>query len=157
MRPLSRSLRALLLAVAVACTPSAVAPSAQAARSALPADRIQLLHTDDIHGHLEAETVRSGATSFQQAGMAALAGQVSAYRGRAPERTLLLDSGDAWQGTFISNANKGEAVTKAMSLMRYDGMAVGNHDFDWGQDVLAQRGVYHRLYELQYRAHETPV
>jgi len=139
MRPLSRSLRALLLAVAVACTPSAVAPSAQAARSALPADRIQLLHTDDIHGHLEAETVRSGATSFQQAGMAALAGQVSAYRARAPERTLLLDSGDAWQGTFISNANKGEAVTKAMSLMRYDGMAVGNHDFDWGQDVLAQR------------------
>src|SRR5207244_6749565 len=125
--------------VAVACTPSAVAPSAQAARSALPADRIQLLHTDDIHGHLEAETVRSGATSFQQAGMAALAGQVSAYRGRAPERTLLLDSGDAWQGTFISTANKGEAVTKAMSLMRYDGMAVGNHDFDWGQDVLAQR------------------
>ena len=64
MRPLSRSLRALLLAVAVACTPSAVAPSAQATRSALPADRIQLLHTDDIHGHLEAETVRSGATSF---------------------------------------------------------------------------------------------
>src|SRR3989442_4474846 len=47
--------------------------------------------TDDIHGHLEAETVRSGATSFQQAGMAALAGQVSAYRARAPERTLLLD------------------------------------------------------------------
>src|SRR5437879_228057 len=139
MRPLSRSLRALLLAVAVACTPSAVAPSAQAARSALPADRIQLLHTDDIHGHLEAETVRSGATSFQQAGMAALAGQVSAYRARAPERTLLLDSGDAWQGTFISNANKGEAVTKAMNLMRYDGLAVGNHDFDWGQDVLAQR------------------
>src|SRR3989442_14261280 len=95
--------------------------------------------TDDIHGHLEAETVRSGATSFQQAGMAALAGQVSAYRARAPERTLLLDSGGAWQGTFISNANKGEAVTKAMSLMRDDGMAGGNHDFDWGPGVLAQR------------------
>jgi hypothetical protein len=23
------------------------------------------------------------------------------------------------------------------------------------RDLLAQRGVYHRLYELQYRAHET--
>src|SRR5206468_2629040 len=46
---------------------------------------------------------------------------------------------DAWQGTFISNANKGELVTKAMTLMKYDAMAVGNHDFDWGQDVLAQR------------------
>jgi len=30
-------------------------------------------------------------------------------------------------------------VTKAMTLMKYDAMAVGNHDFDWGQDVLAQR------------------
>src|SRR5882672_6437322 len=26
-----------------------------------------------------------------------------------------------------------------MSLMKYDAMAVGNHDFDWGQDVLAKR------------------
>jgi 5'-nucleotidase/UDP-sugar diphosphatase len=55
------------------------------------------------------------------------------------QRTLLVDAGDAWQGTFISNANKGEAVTKAMNLMHYDALAVGNHDFDWGQDVLAQR------------------
>jgi len=29
---------------------------------------------------------------------------------------------------------------------------IGTH-----RDLLAQRGVYHRLYELQYRAHETPV
>ena len=35
--------------------------------------------------------------------------------------------------------NKGAAVTKAMTLMRYDAMTVGNHDFDWGQDVLAAR------------------
>jgi len=105
----------------------------------LAADRIQILHTDDIHGHLEAESVRSGATSFQLGGMAALAGQVAAYRARSPEHTVLLDSGDAWQGTFISNANKGEAVTKAMSLMRYDALALGNHEFDWGQDVVAQR------------------
>src|SRR2546428_13385586 len=98
MRPLSRSLRALLLAVAVACTPSAVAPSAQATRSALAADRIQLLHTDDIHGHLEAETVRSGAPRFQQAGMAAPAGQGSPDRARAPEATPLLDPRDPWPG-----------------------------------------------------------
>ncbi len=71
--------------------------------------------------------------------MAALAAQVAALRSRAPERTLLLDGGDAWQGTFISNVNTGAALTRAMSLMRYDAMTVGNHDFDWGQDTLAQR------------------
>ncbi len=107
--------------------------------AALAADRIQLLHTDDIHGRLDHETVKSGTSSFDQGGMALLAAQVGALRSRGPERTLLVDGGDAWQGTFISNMNKGEAVTRAMSLMRYDAMAVGNHEFDWGQDVVAQR------------------
>src|SRR5438445_5161830 len=129
---------ALLLAAAAACSPS-VGPAPTA--GALADDRIQLLHTDDIHGHLDADFVTSAnaSSSFRAGGMAQLAGQIAAFRAWAPQRTLLIDAGDAWQGTFISNANKGEAVTKAMNLMHYDGLAVGNHDFDWGQDVLAQR------------------
>src|SRR5207247_995324 len=128
----------LLLAVASACSPS-VGPAPTA--GALADDRIQLLHTDDIHGHLDADFVTSAnaSSSIRSGGMAQLAGQIAAFRASAPQRTLLVDAGDAWQGTFISNANKGEAVTKAMSLMHYDALAVGNHDFDWGQDVLAQR------------------
>ena len=138
------SLALLLLAVLLGCTagvPSiqSETPTASANASPLAADRIQLLHTDDIHGHLDFDTVKSGSSTFSQGGMATLAAQVSLLRARAPQRTLLVDGGDAWQGTFISNANRGEAVTKAMSLMHYDAMAVGNHDFDWGQDVLAQR------------------
>lgn len=134
---MTRLFLALVLAAASACT-SAVTPAPTGA--ALADDRIQLLHTDDIHGHLDADMVQStNASSFRAGGMAQLAGQVAVFRARAPERTLLVDAGDAWQGTFISNANKGEAVTKAMNLMRYDALAVGNHDFDWGQDVLAQR------------------
>ena len=142
-----RALAVLLLSIGLGCTtatPTVSTPSATSATpapsaSALAADRIQLLHTDDIHGHLDYDTVKSGANTFTQGGMATLAAQVSLFRARAPQRTLLLDAGDAWQGTFISNANRGEAVTKAMSIMKYDAMAVGNHDFDWGQDVLSQR------------------
>jgi 5'-nucleotidase/UDP-sugar diphosphatase len=129
---------ALLLAAVVACsTPVTPTPTS----GALADDRIQLLHTDDIHGHLDADIVQSAnaSSTFRAGGMAQLAGQVAVFRARAPQRTLLVDGGDAWQGTFISNANKGEAVTKAMNLMRYDALAVGNHEFDWGQDVLAQR------------------
>jgi 5'-nucleotidase/UDP-sugar diphosphatase len=133
-----RFVLALLLAAATACS-SAFTPAPSS--SGLAADRIQLLHTDDIHGHLDADIVQSAnaGPTFRAGGMAQLAGQVAVFRARAPERTLLVDAGDAWQGTFISNANKGEAVTKAMNLMRYDALAVGNHEFDWGQDVLAQR------------------
>jgi 2',3'-cyclic-nucleotide 2'-phosphodiesterase (5'-nucleotidase family) len=69
----------------------------------------------------------------------ALAQQIERLRAKAPGRTLLVDAGDAWQGTYISNENKGQAVTQVMSLLGYDAQAVGNHDFDWGQDVLRQR------------------
>lgn len=129
-------LAALLIASCSAAVPQGSSPGPTAR---LADDRIQILHTDDIHGRLDADTVQTGSGSFSAGGLATLASQVTALRQRAPERTLLLDGGDAWQGTFISNANKGQAVTKAMSLMRYDAMTVGNHDFDWGQDVLAQR------------------
>lgn len=137
-------LLAALLLVASACGQSQPAPSQAPERTAvaaqpLAADKIQLLHTNDIHGKLEATIVSTGSSGFEQGGMAALAGWVAQIRSRAPDRTLLLDGGDAWQGTFTSNANKGEAVTKAMNVMRYDAQALGNHDFDWGQDVLAQR------------------
>ena len=136
--PVRRLLAALLLTVTSACSaaPTTVSPSPSAV---LAADRIQLLHTDDIHGRLDSDIVGGGTASFTSGGMATLASLVARQRARAPERTLLVDGGDAWQGTFISNANKGAAVTQAMSLMKYDALAVGNHDFDWGQDVLAQR------------------
>ena len=131
---------AVVIALSVACTAAPGATTTPVANGgALGADRIQLLHTDDMHGHLESEIVGGGTASFNAGGMATLATIVAQQRARAPQRTLLVDGGDAWQGTFISNANKGEAVTKAMALMQYDALAVGNHDFDWGQDVLAQR------------------
>ena len=133
-------LAAVALALSVACSASPpVTPSAATSAAALGADRIQVLHTDDIHGHLESEVVGGGGASFNAGGLATMATLVARQRARAPGRTLLVDGGDAWQGTFISNSNKGEAVTKAMNLMHYDALALGNHDFDWGQDVLAQR------------------
>ena len=132
-------LAALLVTIFAACSAGTSTASPSPRATALAADRIQLLHTDDIHGRLESEVVGSGTASFNAGGMATLATLVRQQRSRAPERTVLVDGGDTWQGTFISNSNKGAAVTSAMNLMRYDAMAVGNHDFDWGQDVLAQR------------------
>lgn len=139
---LSGGLLAALLVVAGACSQSQPAPSQAPAKTAAPlaADKIQLLHSGDIHGRLEPTAVGTGAQAFQQGGLAALAGWVAHLRSRAPDRTVLIDGGDTWQGTFTSNANKGEAVVQAMNLMRYDAQVLGNHDYDWGQDVIAQRG-----------------
>ena len=140
-RALARLLAPLVLAAScVATVPAPASAPSPATVGALAADRIQILHTNDIHGHLDVtDTVQGGNGSFARGGMVALAQQIERLRARAPERTLLIDAGDAWQGTYISNENKGQAVTKIMSLLRYDAQTVGNHEFDWGQDVLRQR------------------
>jgi 2',3'-cyclic-nucleotide 2'-phosphodiesterase/3'-nucleotidase len=143
----------LVLAVLLsACTAATPAPSGVPTASApaaatlagkaiapLAADRFQILHTNDIHGHLDSATVATGGRGFEQGGLAMVGGMIAAQRARAPERTIVLDAGDAWVGTLIAGIDQGRSVIRAMSLAGYDAMAVGNHDLDWGQDVIAAR------------------
>lgn len=147
-RSANRVLSALFAAafiVAAGCVaplsgPSPAASATAPVGAALGSDRIQIIHTNDIHGRLDAtDRVASGSGGFTQGGLVATAAQIERLRARAPERTLVLDAGDAWQGTYLSNENKGQAVTKIMSLLRFDAQALGNHDLDWGTDILRQR------------------
>jgi len=48
------------------------------------------------------------------------------------DHVLVVDSGDLLTGTAMSSVYRGEADIAAMNLMRYDAVAVGNHDFDFG-------------------------
>ncbi len=49
---------------------------------------------------------------------------------------VLLSSGDMWQGTVESSSNKGELMTEWMNDVGFVSMTLGNHEFDWGPDVL---------------------
>ena len=141
----------LLLVVLFSCTTVAppagsAAPSAPASAAAsatglapLAANKIQILHTNDIHGHLDSAKVTTGGRNFEQGGMALVGGIIRAQKARAPDRTLVLDGGDAWVGTLISAVDRGKSIVQAMSLIGYDAMALGNHDFDWGQEELTAR------------------
>ena len=128
---------------ASSAAPSApVAAASAASASGAPAladNKIQILHTNDIHGHLDSEKVTTGGRSFEQGGMALIGGMIDLQRARAPSRTLVLDAGDALHGVLISNVDRGAAVIRSMSITKYDAMAIGNHDLDWGQDELAAR------------------
>lgn len=139
----ARRLLALLTAVLLAAACEAAAPppvpSPAATVAALLTDRIQVLATSDIHGRMESERITVSGKAFERGGVALLAGVAAQQRSRGPERTLLLDAGDTWQGAFISNANRGAALVQVMNRMGYDAQALGNHDFDWGQDVLRAR------------------
>ncbi len=52
---------------------------------------------------------------------------------------LLVDAGDEMQGSLLSNIWQGVPVIDAYSTMGYNAATFGNHEFDWGQDVLAAR------------------
>ena len=82
------------------------------------------------------DIVSAGSQSFENGGMANLVGWIDQWRAANPETTLLLDAGDIWQGTYISNQSEGSVMVEAMNIAGYNAAAPGNHDFDFGQDVL---------------------
>lgn len=50
-----------------------------------------------------------------------------------PSNTIILSSGDMWQGTIESNLNRGALVTECMNAIGFDSMTIGNHEFDWNE------------------------
>ena len=51
----------------------------------------------------------------------------------------MLDSGDMFTGT-LSRLTEGEALLEMMTVMRYDAMGVGDHEFDYGWQAF-ERGI----------------
>lgn len=95
---------------------------------------ITILHTNDVHSHIEA--FPSNHSKFPNlGGLARRATLVDTIRKENPN-TLLLDAGDIFQGTPYFNFYGGELEFKLMSMLKYDAATIGNHDFDGGIDGL---------------------
>ena len=116
-------------------------PTAPGATAVSPAGlTIAILHTNDIHGYVEPETVKlPDGKEIETGGLANLAGTIDQSRKDYHGNVLLLDAGDLWRGTFLSNRTNGELLVSAMNISAYDAVAPGNHDFDDGQEVLKAR------------------
>lgn len=91
--------------------------------------RITLMHTNDTHAHHEAQG-RSG-----DGGAARQAAVVKDIRAEV-DHSLLLDAGDRFTGTLFHKYYAGEDNIKVMNAIGYDAMALGNHEFDNGLEVL---------------------
>lgn len=52
--------------------------------------------------------------------------------------TVLLSAGDMWQGSAESNMTNGLIMTEWMNELGFAGMALGNHEFDWGTDAIRE-------------------
>ncbi len=94
--------------------------------------KLTILHTNDMHSHIEPFT--SGRNKGL-GGIAERATLIKKIRAES-EHVLLLDAGDIFQGTPYFNMYGGELEFKLMSEMKYDAATIGNHDFDNGLDGL---------------------
>jgi 5'-nucleotidase len=95
---------------------------------------ITILHTNDQHSQID--PLPPNDSKAGKGGVARRATLVKRIRKENPN-TLLLDAGDAFQGTPYFNLYRGEVEFKAMSAVGYDAMTLGNHDFDNGVEALA--------------------
>ena len=95
-----------------------------------PVKTIEVFETTDVHGYLV--DTSSGSESTFQYRMAYIANVVNEARANAEnDAVLLLDGGDIYQGTPVSNLTYGNALRAAFDAMGYDAVSLGNHEFDW--------------------------
>lgn len=52
--------------------------------------------------------------------------------------SVILSSGDMWQGGSESNLTYGKIFTDWMNAVGFSSMTLGNHEFDWGEDILRE-------------------
>jgi 5'-nucleotidase len=97
--------------------------------------QITILATNDIHGGIEPSVLKDGTI---EGGLAAFSGTVQAIKAGLKRKlgdqagVLVVDAGDQFQGTLISNINEGQLLFQAMSQVGYDVAITGNHDYDFG-------------------------
>ena len=104
----------------------------------LPPVQLTLLHINDFHGHLLPELDKSISDTTPVGGAGRLAQLIAAERAKNPDGVVLLSAGDMFQGTPVSNVFRGQPVIEVMNYLKFDAMALGNHEFDWGLNGLRQ-------------------
>ena len=90
---------------------------------------IDLYAVNDLHGKLADGDNHPGVD------------ELSTYLENAREtkdNMILLSSGDMWQGAAASNLTKGAIITDWMNEMDFVSMTIGNHEYDWGEEIIAE-------------------
>jgi len=115
---LAPSRRFWIPASLLALTLASLATLLPSATKAGPTETLTLIATNDVHGAVDH--------------LAAFGGIVKAHREALGANLLLLDAGDQFQGTLISNHDEGETVFNAYAALGYTAIITGNHDYDFG-------------------------
>ncbi|CTQ32938.1 bifunctional metallophosphatase/5'-nucleotidase [Jannaschia rubra] len=105
---------------------------------------LTILHTNDFHARFEPISAYDGPCAQEDnaagecfGGTARLVNAIAEAKARA-DNPILVDGGDQFQGTLFYTYYKGKMAAEMMNMLGYDGMTVGNHEFDDGPEVLSE-------------------
>ncbi len=116
--------------------PSGAGPAAQCSHADENADHvcdscqgdllvsINIFAINDLHGKFKDSTSQPGVD------------ELTTYLLNQDENTVILASGDVWQGSAESNLTQGAIITRWFNEIGLTSMTLGNHEFDWGETYL---------------------
>lgn len=98
--------------------------------------KFRIIATSDIHGYVL--PIRYSDNTKEELGLAKISSLFNKYR---DDNTIFIDNGDLIQGSplafYLHNNYSGvNKITEIVSMMNYDYFNLGNHDFNFGVDVL---------------------
>jgi 5'-nucleotidase / UDP-sugar diphosphatase len=101
---------------------------------------LTLLHTNDMHGHLDSWMGWEGDLRGRKlGGFDVLAAAIQQVRSETAANVLLVDTGDLIGDSMLAELTRGECLIAALNYLQYDAMTLGNHEPDFGEEVLTER------------------
>ena len=88
---------------------------------------INIIYTTDVHSGIDKNIGYSSLYAFKE------------NLEKTNNYVTLVDSGDFIQGDFIGSISQGEYAVEIMNEVHYDIVTLGNHEFDYGMDILKDR------------------
>ena len=89
-------------------------------------DDIVVYYTNDVHTYIDGELSYDNLADLKTETAKQAAG------------VLLVDAGDAIQGTAYGSMDKGETIVDLMNAAGYDVATLGNHEFDYGMERILE-------------------
>ncbi len=88
---------------------------------------VTILYTNDVHTYIDNDYEVDETQTLPVIRYSTVAGYKATL-----ENVLLVDAGDAIQGTAYGGMDDGATITKLMNAVGYDLATLGNHEFDYG-------------------------
>ena len=101
--------------------------------------KVAIMGTNDLHGEIFPNAFKSpDGSTISSGGATNMYSYIKALRKNWGDYFLWLDGGDQFQGTVEVMLSEGEIMKDFFNYANLNGIAIGNHDFDYGVEKLKE-------------------